>query len=51
MGVERINRYLDIAWLIFGLLFIAFLIVHGWMDRKGMFMPNKMYKKKQDREG
>lgn len=27
-------------------LFLVFLSVHSWMDRKGMFKPEKLYKNK-----
>lgn len=47
---EAVNNFLDIVWMIACGLFIVFLGVFYWMDHKGMFTPDKMYKKK-DKEG
>lgn len=47
---EAINNFLNIVWMVACGVFIIFLAVHAWMERKGMFAPEKMYKKK-DKEG
>jgi hypothetical protein len=48
LGDTRTKDFINIVWLIFWGLFMVFLVVHSWMDKRGMFNPG--YKKK-DKEG
>jgi Kef-type K+ transport system membrane component KefB len=46
IGNDSVRSILNIAWIIIWVLFIIFLFVHSWMDKKGKFLP-----KKRDKEG
>ena len=49
IGNDQVKDFFNVVWLIFTLLFVVFLGIHSWMDKRGMFNPG--YKKKKDREG
>lgn len=46
IGDDRVRGYVNIIWIIFWVLFVIFLYVHDKMDKKGMFLPKNMYKKR-----
>jgi hypothetical protein len=46
IGNDSVREVLNVAWIILWSLFIVFLFVHAWMDKKGKFLP-----KKRDKEG
>jgi hypothetical protein len=41
IGNDSVRGVLNIAWIILWGLFIVFLFVHAWMEKKGMFLPKK----------
>lgn len=46
IGDLYFREFFHTLWIIIWMLFFIFLIIHGWLEHKGAFLP-----KKKDKEG